>query len=185
MYREELHGVLQLIHQTIRAINCRDYTSRQIEKIIRIHRRSILENGTVLVAEHRSQIVGVAKAGFSFWGTQSIEVVFTHHQFVHQGIGRALVAELERKANLRNIKKLSVFSSLSAVGFYQALDFEPLGKTSTSGNLPCVYMEKQLRASTILEKILEIGQLLFGLFLVFAVLYGLIYIGCFFLIYAL
>ncbi|MEL6816818.1 MAG: GNAT family N-acetyltransferase, partial [Cyanobacteria bacterium J06598_3] len=80
------------------------------------------------------QIVGIAIARFSLFSAPWIQAVFTHPEFVYKGVGRALVNELERRATLRNSKKLLVMSSLTAVGFYEALYYQRLADTVTVGN---------------------------------------------------
>ncbi len=185
LYMEELDTALSLIHHSIRVLNAKDYSSQQIETIVRTYNRSFLIGNGVLVAEHRSQLVGVAKAGFSFWGTQSINAVFTHPAFVHKGVGRALVAELERRALLRSVKKLSVTASLTAVSFYEALHYKRVCKIDSVGNIPCILMEKQLIPLTFVDHLSRIVFLCLGIIVIFVVLYGLVYWGGYFLIYGL
>ena len=173
IYREEIDDALCLIHQSIREINAKDYTPTQIAKIVHLYHRAVLANGTVIVAEHRSKIVGVAKARLGFFIGQSIEAVFTHPQFINKGIGRALVTELERKANLRNLPKLSVMASITAVDFYEALNYERIGEMPISGGIQCVLMEKQLRPATIVDHVLGVIMLTLCIGIVFSALYAL------------
>ena len=179
LYREEFNDALKLIHLSIREINAKDYSPNQLNRIVRSYRLSMLARGTVIVAEHRNSLVGVAKSGFNFLGTQSIEAVFTHPDFLGRGIGRALVLELERRANLQRVKTLSVLSSITAVEFYQKLSYERLGKGYVLENVPCVVMQKQLRPKTILDHLIGI-LLLFLLLAIFAIV---IYACVYFLIY--
>jgi len=175
---EERERAVSVIHQSIRAINAKDYSPQQIKTIMGMYGQWSFGGRAVVVAEHRSQIVGIAIARFSLFSAPWIQAVFTHPEFVYKGVGRALVNELERRATLRNSKKLLVMSSLTAVGFYEALYYQRLADTVTVGNIACVFMEKRLRPVTFTDHIVRVSLLVLGLAAIFLVLYGLI-IWCF------
>lgn len=179
LYREEFGDALKLIHHAVREINAKDYVPKQLDSIIRAYDRSVLASGTVIVAEYRDRLVGVAKSGFNFFGTQSIEAVFTHPDFLGRGVGRALVLELERRANLQRVKKLSVLASLTAADFYEKLAYERLGEVHILNGVRCVVMQKQLRPVTFVDHFS--GILL--LFLLLAIVFIVIYLCGSFLIY--
>lgn len=171
---EERKTAVGVIHQSIRAINVKDYSPQQIEKIVDMYGLWSFSGKAVVVAEHRSQMVGIAIAQFSLFSAPWIQAVFTHPEFVRKGVGRVLVTELERRAVLRNSKTLLVMSSLTAVGFYEALHYQRLTDTTTVGNIPCVFMEKPLQPVTLIDRLVGIGLLFLGLMTIFLVLYGLI-----------
>ncbi len=157
MRREEIYDVLNLIHFSIRELNSKDYSPQQIETILRMYDRPVLKRGVVIVAEKDSQVIGAAKASpFGFAGFKSIQAVFTHPHFIRMGVGKALVHEIERQANLGNIKQLSVTSSLTAVDFYISLGYKKLGKINSSSGIPCFYLDKQLKPLTLVDKALAI-----------------------------
>ncbi|MEL7330690.1 MAG: GNAT family N-acetyltransferase [Cyanobacteria bacterium J06560_2] len=174
IYREEMNDALRLIHCSIRALNSKDYTPVQIERIVRSYGMASLVGGVVLVAEQRSKMVGVAKVSFGLLSAQLIEAVFTHPEHVYEGVGRALVFELEKRANRHNLQKLSVIASLTAVGFYQSLNYEQIRAVTINGSIQCVLMEKQLRPATAIDHYR--GALAVGLVFVFffVVLYAIV-----------
>ena len=156
MYPQENNIVLNLIHRSIRELCSQDYTVQQIESIIQLYNSSFFVQKTVIVAEQKSQIIGVVKAQPHGYQTQLIEALFTHPNFVHQGIGEALIEEIERRARNKHIKKLIVFSSLTAVDFYLALGYKYIKKTTIHINIPCVLLKKQLKPFTMLDRISSI-----------------------------
>lgn len=180
---EERETAVSVIHQSIQALNAKDYTPGQIEEIMGMYGQWSFGGRAVVVAEHHSKLIGIAIARFSLFSAPWIQAVFTHPDFVGKGVGRTLVTELERRATLRNSKKLLVMSSLTAVGFYEALHYQRLADTVTVGNIPCIFMEKPLRPFTLLDSLANIGLLLLGLIAIFAVLYSLIIVCFRFLFY--
>jgi putative acetyltransferase len=157
MRREEIYDVLNLIHFSIRELNSKDYSPQQIETILRMYDKPFLKRGVVIVAEKDSQIIGAAKATpFRFAGFKSIQAVFTHPHFIRMGVGKALVHEIERQANIGNIKQLSVTSSLTAVDFYMSLGYKKLGPINASGGIPSYFLEKQLKPFTFGDKAITI-----------------------------
>jgi putative acetyltransferase len=157
MHREEIYDVLNLIHLSIRELTSKDYSPQQIEIILRMYDKPFLKRGVVIVAEKESQIIGVAKASLlGFAGVKSIQAVFTHPDFIRMGIGKALVYEIERQADLGNIKQLSVTSSLTAVNFYLSLGYKKLGPINASYGIPSFYLNKQLKSFTLIDKALSI-----------------------------
>ena len=174
---EEISEAMALVHQSIREINAQDYSPRQIEAIVRSYHRSTFRNKNVLVAEHQSRIVGVAKTSFILLGSQSIEADLVHPRLTGMGIGRELVTALEGRAKHRNVQKLSVFSSLTAANFYQKLDYQQLGKGKILEDIDCIVMEKQFRHSTAFEQFLGVVFLLCLCAFIFFALYALVYLG--------
>jgi putative acetyltransferase len=139
------------------AVNSKDYSPQQIEKILHMYNKNFLERGVVIVAEKECKIIGVAKASpFEFAGFKFIQAVFTHPDFIRTGIGKALVYEIERQAELSSIKKSSVTSSLTAVDFYISLGYKKLGGINASGGIPSIFLEKQLKPFTFIDKALSI-----------------------------
>jgi hypothetical protein len=72
------------------------------------------------------------------------------------GVDKALIHEIERQANLGNIKRLSVTSSLTAVDFYMSLGYKKLGPINASGSIPSCFLEKHLKPLTFSDRALSI-----------------------------
>ena len=144
MYLQESNVVLNLIHRSIRELCSKDYTTEHIETVIESYDSAFLAQGTVILAEQHAQIIGAAKTSPYGHQTQVIEALFTHPDFTRQGIGQLLIQEIERRADIRNVKKIVVISSLTAVDFYLSVGFKYHRKTNIAINIPCVLLKKQL-----------------------------------------
>jgi GNAT superfamily N-acetyltransferase len=90
-------------------------------------RHDLLGEGGFWVAEEKERLLGVGG-----WSPDSLEpdlawirYLFVHPAAVRRGIGRRLVEQAERAACAAERRRLRVWSSLNAVGFYRALGFLP------------------------------------------------------------
>ena len=81
----------------------------------------------------------VAGFGHLVLDVGEVHAVYVHPDHARCGVGSALLAELEGYARGRGLRKLSLQSSLNAVGFY-----ERVGEGESSGGLVVVEMEKRL-----------------------------------------
>lgn len=152
MHREETVAVIELIHQSIRKINAKDYSSQEIDAIIEMGMYSpqTITQGTYIVAEYQSQLVGVI--GFESCGTIGwINALFTHPDFVRQGIGRALVQEVEHRALNQGVVWLHVSSSRTALKFYRALGYTE--EDSILKDAFSIPLDKQLRNPSLPEQL--------------------------------
>ena len=147
MYLQESNVVLDLIHKSTRELCSKDYTTEQLETVIESYNSAFLKQGKVILAEQQSQIIGIAKAEPYGYQMQLIVALFTHPNYTRQGIGRLLTQEIERRASIRNIKKMVVTASLTAVDFYLSVGYEYQRKTTIFIDIPCVLLKKQLNLS--------------------------------------
>jgi putative acetyltransferase len=88
-------------------------------------RHDLLGPGGFWVAERGDRIVGVGG-----WSPDSLEpevawlrYLFVHPQTAGRGIGRRLVEEAERSAGAADRRRLHVWSSLNAIGFYRTVGY--------------------------------------------------------------
>jgi putative acetyltransferase len=88
-------------------------------------RRDLLGPGGFWVAERGDRIVGVGG-----WSPDSLEpdvawlrYLFVHPQTAGRGIGRRLVDEAERSAGAADRRRLHVWSSVNAIGFYRTVGY--------------------------------------------------------------
>lgn len=73
----------------------------------------------------------------------AVRAVFVAPDAQGRGIGRALMAEVERMAAAAGVVMLTLQSSLTAVGFYGTLGFRPV-REHHHGEERTVVMERQL-----------------------------------------
>ncbi|HSY41934.1 MAG TPA: GNAT family N-acetyltransferase, partial [Polyangia bacterium] len=101
-----------------------------------------------IVAVREDGLVGFAQLDPA---TDRLRAVFVDGDLQHRGIGRLLLAEIERRVRRRGGKRLHGAMSLNAVPFYARAGFRPLGGpdrlTSAGISVPVVRMEKLFRGS--------------------------------------
>ncbi len=101
---------------------------------------------------------GGTVAGFGMLDLEKGEIaaVFVRPDFLRRGIGSKLLCELESSARRLGLGKVTLSSTLNAVGFYRAMGFRVLGpgtyRHSGGFDLECVLMEKILNTETEAER---------------------------------
>ena len=127
----------------LRETNAKDYKDEIIERVERSFSpsavRQLIEKRTVFVATVGSRVVGTASLDESV-----VRTVFVAPDAQAQGIGRLLMAEIERTARERNIPTLTVPSSVTAEPFYARLGFKAV-RDSYYGDERTIIMERSLK----------------------------------------
>ncbi len=125
-----------------RETNAKDYAREIIERIECSFSPSavlqLIGKRTVFVAAIGSRVVGTASLDGSV-----VRTVFVSPDVQARGIGKLLMAEVERTARERNIPRLAVPSSLSAETFYVQLGFRAV-RDSYYGEERTIIMERSL-----------------------------------------
>ena len=87
----------------------------------------VIRERDFLVAECSDEIVG-----FGFINRQSaqLEAILVAPDFARRGIGTALLAALEAMARQAGLSRLTLSSSLNAVGFYNAAGYRAIEETT-------------------------------------------------------
>lgn len=115
-------AISRVIIDALRISNARDYSPEVIQRVEsnftaeRIGK--LIETRLVLVAQQDQQVLGTASLD-----GQVIRTVFVDPTQQGKGIGRRLMAAIERLAQERGARELLVPSSLTAQGFYRQLGF--------------------------------------------------------------
>lgn len=109
----------------------------------------LLASGRYFVAEQSGQIVGAGG-----WSPHrradlaEIRHVVTDHRHQRRGIARALLHQVVEHARAAGIKRLNCQSTRTAVPFYQAIGFTPLGPIevplAAGISFPAIQMQRQL-----------------------------------------
>ena len=119
---DDADGISAVILRALRETNAKDYTDEIIERVERSFSPSavlrLIGRRTVFVAAFGSRIVGTASLDGSV-----VRTVFVAPDVQARGIGKQLMAEIERTARERHIPRLAVWSSLTAETFYARLGF--------------------------------------------------------------
>jgi N-acetylglutamate synthase-like GNAT family acetyltransferase len=119
---DDAAAISAVILRALRETNSKDYTDETIERVGRsFSREAVLQligKRTVFVAVIGSRVVGTASLDCSV-----VRTVFVAPDVQARGIGRLLMAEIERTACARNIPSLTVPASVTAETFYARLGF--------------------------------------------------------------
>ncbi|MHC4045150.1 GNAT family N-acetyltransferase [Bradyrhizobium sp. 23AC] len=139
---DDADGISEVILHALRETNAKDYTDEIIERVGRSFSpeavRQLIGKRTVFAAGIGSRIVGTASLDGSV-----VRTVFVAPDVQGRGIGRRLMAEVERAARERNIPALTVPSSVTAEVFYARLGFRAV-RDSFHGDERTIIMEREL-----------------------------------------
>ena len=140
--REDAEGVSRLIISALRETNAKDYPEAVIARVEQSFSPAavsdLLKHRLVFVAVNNDTIVGTASLD-----GQVVRTVFVDPRCQGRGIGRALMAEVERVAIERDIAVLAVPSSVTAEPFYAKLGFNAV-RDSFYGEERTIVMERPL-----------------------------------------
>ena len=139
---DDADDISAVILRTLRETNAKDYASGIIERIAQGFGQSavlqMIGKPTVFVATIGSRVVGTASLDGSV-----VRTVFVAPDVQARGIGKLLMAEIERTARERHIPRLAVPSSLTAETFYARLGFSAV-RDSYHGDERTIIMERWL-----------------------------------------
>jgi N-acetylglutamate synthase-like GNAT family acetyltransferase len=139
---DDAAAISAVILRALRETNSKDYTDEIIERVGRsFSREAVLQligKRTVFVAVIGSRVVGTASLDCSV-----VRTVFVAPDVQARGIGRLLMAEIERTACARNIPSLTVPASVTAETFYARLGFNAV-RDSYHGDERTIIMERVL-----------------------------------------
>jgi GNAT superfamily N-acetyltransferase len=143
--REEDSGEISaVILRAPRETNARDYTDKIIERVEHSFSPTavleLIRKRTVLVAALGGRVVGTASLDGNV-----VRTVFVAPNAQAQGIGKLLMAEIERIARERKFALLTVPSSVTAESFYTRLGFKAV-RDSYFGDERTIIMERSLAA---------------------------------------
>ena len=123
--REDAEGISRVIVSALRKTNAKDYPEAVIARVERNFSPAavsdLLARRLVLVAVKESAVVGTASLDGDV-----VRTVFIDPGCQGRGIGRALMAEIERAAIEKGVAVLAVPSSVTAEPFYAKLGFKTM-----------------------------------------------------------
>jgi GNAT superfamily N-acetyltransferase len=141
--REDAAGISRVNISALRETNAKDYSEAVIARV----EQSFSPIAVLDLLERR--LVFVAANGDDIFGTASLDgrvvsTVFIKPEFQSCGIGRALMAQVERVAIEKGVAVLAVPSSVTAEPFYAKLGFNAV-RDSHHGEERTIVMERPLR----------------------------------------
>ena len=142
---DDAGDISAVILRTLRETNAKDYPGDIIESVARSFTpdavRRLIDKRTVFVAVIGGRVVGTSSLDGSV-----VRTVFVSPEVQRRGIGKLLMAAVERTARERNIVSLTVASSVSAETFYTQLGFTAL-RDSYHGEERTIIMAQSLDGS--------------------------------------
>lgn len=140
--REDAEGISRVIISALRETNAKDYSDAVIARV-----EQSFSPAAVLDLMAR-RLVFVAMTGDDIIGTASLDGSVVRTVFINparqtRGIGRALMAQVERAAIERSVSVLTVPSSITAEPFYAKLGFKAV-RDSYHGEERTIVMERLL-----------------------------------------
>ena len=124
---EELSNV---IAETLRTTNIKDYSPEEIEKLIcfftpeKLIERSTWMNLYVVCEDEK--IIGCGGIG-AYWGKKdesSLFTIFVLPEYQGKGIGRKIIETLEQDEYFFRAKRIEIPASITAVGFYRKMGYD-------------------------------------------------------------
>jgi putative acetyltransferase len=150
----DARGILEAHRSAVRETAVRDYPPEVIEiwgppvtdERVQWYAQGPLLQETTVVAEIDGHIAGF---GVIIESNNELRAVYVAHKYGKQGVGSALLQELERLARERGCKELAMDSSLTAEAFYLHHGFQALERgehpmSDTGRTMACVRMRKVL-----------------------------------------
>ncbi len=130
---DDLLRLIELFRSTVRSVNRRDYTAEQT--LAWAPDNIDADLWSQRLARNRCWVATVDEvpAGFIELGPDGLlDMLYVHHAYQRQGIGRRLLNELQQTAVAYQATELHTRSSLTAVGFFEHFGFtveaaEPVG----------------------------------------------------------
>ena len=139
---DDADEISAVILRALRETNAKDYANEVIERVERSFSPGavlqLIGKRTVFVATVGSRVVGTASLDGSV-----VRTVFVVPDIQARGIGKLVMAEIERTARERSIPMLAVPSSVAAETFYARLGFRAV-RDSYHGDERTIIMERVL-----------------------------------------
>lgn len=104
----------------------------------------LVRSATVVVAERGGDVVGFAAASLAAGFVRALYVAPGH---AGGGVGRRLLARIERAARVYGVRRLVLDATLNATEFYARAGYRAVARRRSGLGLTCVRMAKTLRRS--------------------------------------
>lgn len=121
--------VSNLIVDTLKTINIKDYSKKFIENEVRVlSPKHILERASwthFYVFCLENEIVGCGAIG-PYWGSEvesSLFTIFVSSKYQGMGIGRCIIETLENDEYFLRAKRIEIPASITAVEFYKKMGY--------------------------------------------------------------
>jgi len=146
---EDARKLSNLIGNTIDKINKKDYSKKQIEILKKSNTPFKvlikIKNRNIFCMVEKDKILGKIDLNLE---KQRISGLFVNHNHLKKGIGRKLLIFIENYAKKKGIKKLALFSTITAQDFYKKFNYKSKKRTNLiigGCKFQVIPMEKNLK----------------------------------------
>ena len=127
--QEDAVETAQVIAETLRISNSKDYSQKYIEDNIASHSSDVLieraKDGHMYVVCNEERIIGCgAIAGY--WGSKTESIlltIFVLPEYQGKGIGKRIIQTLEKDEFFLRAKRIEIPASITAVEFYRKMGY--------------------------------------------------------------
>jgi len=146
----DIKEIKSIQQKTIKYINSKDYNKKQISawldynKIKNIRKRLKNKKRNIFVILDKNKIVGFGSLKIE---ENKLSGLYIKHDIIGKGIGSKLLRYIESFARRKGIKRLKLYSTLTAYDFYKKKGYKKIRRTHQLMNkvkLPCILMSKKL-----------------------------------------
>lgn len=128
--KEDSIELSNVIAETLRTTNIKDYSAEFIEKEICFFTpEKLIERSTwmnLYVVCENEKIIGCGGIG-AYWGKKdesSLFTIFVLPEYQGKGIGRKIIETLEQDEYFFRAKRIEIPASITAVGFYRKMGYD-------------------------------------------------------------
>lgn len=146
--KQDIPAINKIHKSCILEINAKDYPSKVIvdwaNSVSEKNIQDQLDNSDWIVARIREKTIGFAQYSIEDGELYQINV---SPDFIHQGIGKKLLAYIENEFKEKNILKIELNSTITALDFYKKYGFEVIENINfplKDNSLEMYRMQKQL-----------------------------------------
>lgn len=146
--QEDAIEVAQLVAETLKASNSKDYSPEYIDDNISSHSAKVLieraQTSHMYVVCDQARIVGCG-AITGYWGstTESILLtIFVLPEYQGKGIGRQIIYTLEHDEYFLRAKRIEIPASITAVEFYRKMGYDYKNGTAELDDKQVYRLEK-------------------------------------------
>lgn len=147
--QEDAREITQLVRDTIKKVNAKDYTKEQINawaptNKTDAYRKMIKEGRKIWVAVDKDEIIGMATLKPR---ENQVGGFYIKHDKIGRGIGKKLNERIEKEAKKEGITEITLYSTTTAIPFYQKRGYKKIRRSYVEMNnvkVPVVIMKKKL-----------------------------------------
>ncbi len=147
---EDANQIALLCQNTIKYVNSKDYTKKQIKawltKNTTVHVRNKLgyKNRPHFIMLDKEKIVGVVAAKLD---KKEITGLYVYKKYLGKGIGKMLLHKMEQHMQSQGLNRIQLHSTLTAFNFYKSKGYKKIKQEEQKMDgvlIPSILMKKNL-----------------------------------------